>query len=113
VQDFLTETRHAYTPFMVLFSKPLFDTYSAEEQQILRDCALEGQAAQRTASRALSEESLARVQEAGMAFNKLEPAEAERIREAVTSVYETHADAIGRDVVDAVQTALDEMRAAG
>lgn len=113
VQDFVTETRHAYTPFMVLFSKPLFDTYSAEEQGILRDCALEGQAVQRQASRQLSEESLARVQEAGMAFNQLDPAEAERIREAVQGVYEAHADTIGRDVVDAMQAALAEIRAGG
>jgi tripartite ATP-independent transporter DctP family solute receptor len=113
VQDYLTETRHAYTPFMVLFSKPIFDTYSAEEQQILRDCALEGQTAQRQASRELSQQSLERVQEAGMAFNQLEPAEIERIREAVTGVYETHADTIGRDVVEAMQAALDELRSGG
>ena len=113
VQDYLTETRHAYTPFMVLFSKPIFDTYSAEEQQILRDCALEGQTAQRQASRELSQQSLERVQEAGMQFNQLEPAEIERIREAVTSVYETHADTSGRDVVEAMQAALDELRSGG
>jgi tripartite ATP-independent transporter DctP family solute receptor len=113
VQEYLTETRHAYTPFMVLFSKPIFDTYSPEEQQILRDCAIEGQAAQRAASRALSEESLARVQEAGMQFNQIEPAEMERIREAVAAVYETHAPTIGPDVVEAMQAALDELRAGG
>jgi TRAP-type C4-dicarboxylate transport system substrate-binding protein len=113
VQDYLTETRHAYTPFMVLFSKPIFDTYSAEEQQILRDCAMEGQAAQRQASRDLSQQSLERVQEAGMQYNQLETAEVERIREAVASVYETHADRIGRDVVEAMQSALDELRSGG
>lgn len=113
VQEFLTETRHAYTPFMVLFSKPIFDTYSAEEQQILRDCAVEGQAVQRQASRELSQQSLDRVQEAGMQFNQLDPAEAERIREAVQGVYEAHADTIGRDVVDAMQAALGEVRSGG
>jgi len=113
VQEYLTETRHAYTPFMVLFSKPIFDTYSAEEQQILRDCAIEGQAMQRQASRELSQQSLARVQEAGMQFNQLDPAEMERIREAVAGVYETHAATIGPDVVEAMQSALDEMRSDG
>ncbi len=113
VQDYLTETRHAYTPFMVLFSKPIFDTYSAEEQQILRDCAIVGQAAQRTASRALSEQSLQRVQEAGMQFNQLDVAEMERIREAVAGVYEEHAETIGRDVVDGIQAELAEVRSGG
>ena len=113
VQDYLTETRHAYTPFLVLFSKPIFDTYSAEEQQILRDCAVEGRDVQREAGRALSQESLARVQEAGIQFNQIEPAEMERIREAVASVYETHADTIGRDVIEAMQAALEQARAGG
>jgi TRAP-type transport system periplasmic protein len=113
VQDYLTETRHAYTPFMVLFSKPIFDTYSAEEQQILRDCAIEGQAAQRAASRDLSEQSLARVQEAGMEFNQVDTAEMERIREAVAGVYEKHAETIGRDVVEGIQAELAEIRSGG
>ena len=113
VQDYLSETRHAYTPFMVLFSKTLFDTYSAEEQQILRDCAMEGQGVQREASRALSQESLARVQEAGMEFNQLEPAEVERIREAAAVVYERASATIGADVVDGMTAALDELRAGG
>jgi tripartite ATP-independent transporter DctP family solute receptor len=113
VQDYLTETRHAYTPFMVLFSKPIFDTFSAEEQQILRDCAMEGQTAQRQASRELSEQSLQRVQEAGMQFNQLDTAEMERIREAVAAVYEKHADTIGRDVVDNIQAELSEIRSGG
>jgi tripartite ATP-independent transporter DctP family solute receptor len=113
VQDYLTETRHAYTPFMVLFSKPIFDTYSAEEQQILRDCALEGQAAQRTASRDLSQQSLARVQEAGMEFNQLDTAEMERIREAVAGVYDTHAATIGADVVEGIRAELETIRSGG
>jgi hypothetical protein len=81
VQDYLTETRHAYTPFMVLFSKPIFDTYSAEEQQILRDCAMEGQAAQRPASRDCpsSRSPACRRRDE---FNQLDTAEMERIREA-------------------------------
>jgi TRAP-type transport system periplasmic protein len=50
VQDYVSNTQHAYTPFMVLFSKPLFDSYSAEEQQILRDCAVIGRDVQRAAA---------------------------------------------------------------
>jgi hypothetical protein len=48
-----------------------------------------------------------------MQYNQLETAEVERIREAVASVYETHADRIGRDVVEAMQSALDELRSGG
>jgi TRAP-type transport system periplasmic protein len=110
VQDYVSNTQHAYTPFMVLFSKPLFDSYSAEEQQILRDCAVIGRDVQRAASRDLSGQSLANIQAAGMQFNDLDVAELERIREAVAGVYERNAATIGQDVIDAMQAELAKIR---
>ena len=35
VQKYLTVTRHAYTPFLVLYSKKLWDTLSPQEQAVL------------------------------------------------------------------------------
>jgi tripartite ATP-independent transporter DctP family solute receptor len=110
VQDFLSATQHAYTPFMVLFSGPIFGSYSAEEQQILRDCAVIGRDVQRAVSRELSEVSLARVQEAGMDFNQLDLVELERIREAVAGVYDRHAETIGQDVIDRMMSELAAIR---
>jgi TRAP-type transport system periplasmic protein len=110
VQEYVSNTQHAYTPFMVLFSKPIFDTYSEEEQQILRDCAVMGRDVQRSASRELSGQSLSNIQEAGMEYNELEVAELERIREAVAGVYERNAATIGQDVIDAMQAELATIR---
>jgi tripartite ATP-independent transporter DctP family solute receptor len=110
LQDYVSNTQHAYTPFMVLFSKPIFDTYSAEEQQILRDCAVIGRDVQRSVSRELSGQSLANIQEAGMEYNELDVAELERIREAVAGVYERNAATIGQDVIDAMQAELAKIR---
>ena len=110
VQDYVSNTQHAYTPFMVLFSKAIFDTYSAEEQQILRDCAVIGRDVQRSVSRELSSQSLANIQAAGMEFNELAVAELERIREAVAGVYERNAATIGQDVIDAMQAELAKLR---
>jgi tripartite ATP-independent transporter DctP family solute receptor len=110
VQDYVSNTQHAYTPFMVLFSKAIFDTYSAEEQQILRDCAVIGRDVQRSVSRELSSKSLANIQEAGMQYNELDVAELERIREAVAGVYERNAATIGQDVIDAMQAELAKIR---
>ncbi len=111
VQDYLSVTRHAYTPFLVLFSKPIWDTYDAEEQQILKDCAIVGRDVQRAASRELSNQSLQRVKDAGMKVNELSPEEQERIREKAKVVYEKHADEIGPDVVKKVQDELAKIRA--
>jgi TRAP-type C4-dicarboxylate transport system substrate-binding protein len=95
---------------MVLFSKAIFDTYSAEEQQILRDCAVIGRDVQRSVSRELSSQSLANIQQAGMQYNELDVAELERIREAVAGVYERNAATIGQDVIDAMQAELAKIR---
>ena len=36
VQTYVSETNHAYTPFLFLFSKAIFDTYSPDEQAALQ-----------------------------------------------------------------------------
>jgi TRAP-type C4-dicarboxylate transport system substrate-binding protein len=110
VQDYLSVTRHAYTPFLVLYSKPLWDQLSPEEQTALRDCAIVGRDVQRAVSREQSDTALANVQSAGMTVNELDPAEVERMREKAAAVYEKHAPAIGQDVVDAIQADLAALR---
>ncbi|WP_196259303.1 TRAP transporter substrate-binding protein [Pelagibacterium limicola] len=110
VQEYVSATRHAYTPFMILFSRAIWETYSEEEQQILRDCAVVGRDVQRAASRALSNESLARITAEGMQANELSAEAMAEIREAVQGVYERHAETIGADVVERMQAALAELR---
>jgi TRAP-type C4-dicarboxylate transport system substrate-binding protein len=103
VQDYLSVTRHAYTPFMVLFSKPIFDTYSARAG-ILRDCAAVGRDEQRKVSRELSGQSLAKLKEAGMEVNELSPEEQTRMREKAQPIYEKHASTIGQETIARCRT---------
>ncbi|MGL4634737.1 MAG: TRAP transporter substrate-binding protein [Beijerinckiaceae bacterium] len=110
VQKFLSVTNHAYTPFMVLYSKTLFDRLSAEEQKALQECAAEGQKEQRTVSRALSEKSLENVKKQGMQVNMIAPAEQARMRDAVKPVYERGATTIGKATVDLIQAELAKLR---
>lgn len=110
VQEYLSVTRHAYTPFMFLFSKPIWDTYSEEEQEILVTCAEQGRDEQRSVSRELSDQSLAKLREVGMQVNELSEEEQERIREQVAEVYERHAEDIGPEVVERMQADLEELR---
>lgn len=110
VQDYVSNTRHAYTPFMVLFSKPIFDTYSEEEQQILFDCTAAGQSVQRESGRSLSQESLQRIKDAGLEVNDISEEAMAEIREAVAGVYERGAESIGADVIEQVQAELATIR---
>ncbi|ODT58482.1 MAG: ABC transporter substrate-binding protein [Paracoccus sp. SCN 68-21] len=110
VQSYISETRHAYTPFLFLFSKAIFNSYSPEEQQALRDCATVGRDVERAAIQELNLESLARMEAAGLQFNTLSVAAQEEMLEKSQVVYETHRAAIGEDVVDQVQAILADLR---
>lgn len=110
VQRYLSVTRHAYTPFLVLYSKRLWDQLPPEDQATLRTCAVQGRDEQRRVSRANEEQSLANIRRAGMQVNEVAPAEAERMRSQAQTVYQRHAATIGQDVIDAMQAELRRVR---
>ena len=110
VQKYLSVTRHAYTPFMVLYSKALWDKLSPAEQSVLLVCAAEGRDEQRKVSRALSEKSLASLKTRGMLVNELAPAEQKRMRDTVKPVYEKHSATIGKETVDRMNATLTKIR---
>lgn len=110
VQKYVSVTNHAYTPFLVLFSKQIFDKYSEQEQAAVRECAIVGRDEQRKSIRQLSNESLDVIKNAGIEVNTLTPEEQERMREKSQPIYEKHKADIGEDVVAQLQQALSDMR---
>jgi TRAP-type transport system periplasmic protein len=110
VQKFLSVTRHAYTPFLVLYSKKMFDTLSPQEQALLREAAIEGQKVQRSTIRANDTKALANLKEKGMQVNEITPAEQRRMFEKVKPVYDKNAGSIGSDAINVVVEALKKAR---
>ena len=110
VQKYITETNHAYTPFLFLFSKPIFDSYTPEEQAALRECAVVGRDEERKVIRELNQKSLEKIKAAGLEVNTLSAEEQTRIREKSMVVYEKHKAEIGADVVDAALADLKKIR---
>jgi tripartite ATP-independent transporter DctP family solute receptor len=110
VQKYLSVTRHAYTPFMVLYSKPLWDKLSKDEQGALSECAIQGRDEQRRASRALSDKALANLKAKGMTINEIAPAEQARMREQAKAVYEKHTGSIGQETVKRMTDTLAQIR---
>jgi tripartite ATP-independent transporter DctP family solute receptor len=110
VQKYLTLTRHAYSPTLVLFSKKIWDGLSAQEQAVLKDCAIEGRAEQRRANRAQEAKSVDNLRSKGMAVNEIAPAEMARIREKTKVIYERHAKTIGEEPVAMVMDELKRIR---
>ncbi|MBS7806166.1 TRAP transporter substrate-binding protein [Variovorax sp. PCZ-1] len=110
VQKFLSVTRHAYTPFLVLYSKKMWDTLTPQEQAVLREAAIEGQKVQRAAIRDLDGKSLASLKSRGMQVNEITPAEQRRMFEKVRPVYDRNAPTIGADAINVVVDALKKAR---
>ena len=111
VQKYLTLTRHAYTPMMVLYSKPLWDSCLRTSRRRLTECAIDGRdRAAQGQSRALSRKSLRTSRQPAWRSNELTPADQTAMREAVKPVYEKHAATIGQEVVDDMKAELTKLR---
>ena len=110
VQKYLSVTRHAYTPFLVLYSKKLWDQLNAQEQAVLREAAMEGQKVQRAANRALNEKSLASLKTKGMQVNEISAAEQARITARIMPVYDRNVPTIGAEAISVVTNALKKAR---
>ncbi len=112
VQKYLSVTRHAYTPFLVLYSKKLWDQLNPQEQAALREAAVAGRDAERVANRTLNEKSLQTLKTKGMVVNDVTPAEQARMFAKVQPVYTKNVPTIGADAVNVVLDALKKARAA-
>ncbi len=110
VQKYLTLSKHAYSPTLVLFSKKVWDGLSPQEQGVLRDCAVVGRAEQRRANRAMEAKSVDNLRSKGMAVNEISLAETARIRERTKVIYERHAKAIGDEPIALVTEELKRIR---
>jgi len=111
VQKYISVTNHAYTPFLVLLSKKVWERYSEDEKAALRACAIVGRDEQRRVIREQDSASLEKIRQAGLQVNTISAEEQKRMREKVLPVYEKHKAAIGADVVERVQKELAALRA--
>jgi TRAP-type transport system periplasmic protein len=110
VQKYLTLTKHAYSPTLVLFSKKIWDGLSAQEQGVLKECAAAGRVEQRRVNREKGEQSLANLKSKGMQVNEISAAEMARIRDKSKAIYERHGKTIGSEATTLVFGELKRIR---
>lgn len=110
VQKYLSVTRHAYTPFLILYSKKLWDQLTPQEQAALREAAIEGRKAQRATIREQDQKALAALRTKGMQVNEVAPAEQKRMFEKVKPVYDKHRNDIGAESINVVFNELKKVR---
>jgi TRAP-type C4-dicarboxylate transport system substrate-binding protein len=110
VQKYLTLTKHAYSPTLVLFSKKVWDGLSSAEQGVLKECAAQGREEQRKVNREKAAQSVANLKSKGMQVNEISPAEMQRIRERTKVISERHAKTIGDEAITLVSNELKRIR---
>lgn len=110
VQEHVSNTSHVYTPFIFLFSKQIWDEFTSEQQEIIREAAVEAGKYNRERNRAVAEESLERLKES-MTFTEVTPEEHQRFQDAVKPVIEKHAADIGQETVDEYLNTIEEIKA--
>jgi tripartite ATP-independent transporter DctP family solute receptor len=110
VQRYASNTRHAYSPLLVLVSKRFWDQLSADERKILQDAATETKAFERETSRAMDAKAMEELKSKGMTITDISPAERARMRDKLKPAIEKHHKTISEALVQEVNAELQKVR---
>lgn len=110
VQKYLTVTNHVYSPWIVTVSKKWWDQLTPAEKKVLQEAAIKARDFERKDTREEAAKALADLKQKGMQVNELSPAEANRMREKLTSVHAAVAAGVGQDLWKQTQDELAKIR---
>lgn len=110
VQPYLTISNHVYTPYIVLFSKKIWDEMSEEEQTLIREAAIEAGQYQRQLNREENLASLEYLKEQGMTVTELSDEERAKLQELVRPVIDEFAQKINPELVEEMFQELEKIR---
>lgn len=100
VQKYFTDTKHVYSPSIMLISDKFWKGLSSDEQQILQAASNEARDYQRELSQKNDQESITFLEnEGGMQVTILTPEERQRFVDKVQPVYEKYSQILGEDFV--------------
>ena len=110
VQKYLSITKHAYTPHLILYSKKLWDQLSKDEKDALQEAAIAARDAQREASRVADVKSLERMKATGLAVNEMSQSERTRMFDKIKPVYDKTLASYNKEGPDLVFATLKSVR---
>ena len=100
VQDYLTFTKHVYSPAPIMMSNVLFESFSPEDQAAVLEASAYALPLQREASQLQEVEMTQALVDEGMQVTEPDLAP---FRAAVEPVYEKWAPQIGEDLIDSIR----------
>ncbi|WP_202079292.1 TRAP transporter substrate-binding protein [Caldalkalibacillus salinus] len=107
VQKHVSDTNHVYSPFVFLMSKSFYDGLTEEQQEIVREAALEARDYQRELNREANAQYLQDLEEEGMTVTRISDEDREEMKNIVQPVIDEYAEEIGQDLVDRVYEAIE------
>jgi len=102
VQRYLTLSGHVYSPAMLLVSPMVWDSMSAEDQQIFREAAAEAVAAMRGFVDNVEESGMETLRERGMDVGELSGEDRAAFQEALAPAYEQYYTTYDRAQIEAI-----------
>jgi TRAP-type transport system periplasmic protein len=112
VQKYVSSTRHVYQPLILLFSKKIWDTLSADERKILLDAAAETQPFNRKLSREADAKALETLKAKGLAYTEFPPQSVAQVRERLKPVVEKFSKEAGEALVREMDAEIAKVRGA-
>ncbi|WP_043529870.1 TRAP transporter substrate-binding protein [Litchfieldella xinjiangensis] len=108
VQDYGSETRHVYTPFILMMSERSWERLDPQYQELVQDAARKS--AEYEIQLASEYDNWAREQlaETGMEITRLDDDQIAAFQDAVESVYDEWAPEIGEDLVESIRQIASE-----
>lgn len=110
VQKYVTLSKHAYAPYVVLVSKALWDKLGPAEQDLMKKGCQQARDFQRSLNRRMTAQQIDQLKSHGMTVNELAPAEAEKMRAKLKPVMERYTREIGPALVQQAQLAIATVR---
>ena len=112
VQKYVSSTRHVYQPLILLFSKKIWDTLSADERKILLDAAAETQPFNRKLSREADAKALETLKTKGLSYTEFPPQSVAQMRERLKPVVDKFSREAGDALVKEMNAEIAKVRAA-
>lgn len=110
VQKYLSATKHAYAPYVVMVGKKYWDKLTPGEQKILQDSCFEAQAYQRKLNRDLNAKIVEELKAKGMVVNEVAPEELAKMRAMEKPVIDKYTKQVGEDLVKQTYAEIEKVR---
>jgi len=103
VQEYGSETRHVYTPFIKMISKRTWDRLAPEYQELVQEAAVQAADYEILISSEYDDWARDQLEERGMQVTRLDDEQIAAFQEAVQPVYDEWGPRIGEDLITEIR----------